>query len=350
MPATSKRVEDIIAFSYADFPVGHGDLDLRGDNSAPLDVLTRLLDRSQVRPGHLADYGPVQGDEALRDAIAAVFSMPSSHIVVTNGASEALMLLLYTLTDPGDTIALPRPAFPGYRQLARMTVLRAVYYDATVAPARPDPGSGTRAVLVCTPHNPTGLITERADIPDRSGTWLIWDLSHAALFDDATRGFQTGLAGHEAVVFSLSKLLRLPGARVGFVVCGSPKVSARIVAAKTHLSMSTSHLSQVLARQLLASTQARHEIGERHSQMTAARDRMLAAVQQTSTFIAVAARGGTHLLLASRSGGDAWLRLKDAGLVGLPGHVFDAGPSSVRLCTAQPPDVIDAAISRIGGL
>ena len=348
MLATSKRADDITAFSYADFPVGHGDLDLRGDNSAPLDVLTPLLDRPQAHPGHLADYGPVQGDEALRDAIAAVFSVPSAHIVVTNGASEALMLLLHTLADPGDTIALPQPAFPGYRQLARMTDLRAVYYDATVAPPQPDPG--TRVVLVCTPHNPTGLITGRADVPGRSGAWLIWDLSHSALFDDTTRGFQTGLAGHEAVVFSLSKLLRVPGARVGFVVCGSSRVSARIVAAKTHLSMSTSHLSQVLARQLLASAQARHEIGERHAQMTSARDRVLAAVQQTSMFTAAAARGGTHLLLTSRSGGDAWLRLKEAGLVGLPGHVFDAGPSSVRLCTAQPPVVIDAAISRIGGL
>lgn len=348
MPATSKRAEDITAFSYADFPVGHGDLDLRGDNSAPLDVLTQLLDKPQAHPSHLADYGTVQGDEALRDAIAAVFSVPSAHIVVTNGASEALMLLMHTLADPGDTIALPQPAFPGYRQLARMTDLRAVYYDATVAPTRPDPG--TRVMLVCTPHNPTGLITGRADVPGPSGAWLIWDLSHSALFDDATRGFQTGLAGHEAVVFSLSKLLRLPGARVGFVVCGSLRLSARIVAAKTHLSMSTSHLSQVLARQLLASAQARHEIGERHVQMTSARDRVLAAVQQTSTFTAAAAHGGTHLLLTSRSGGDAWLRLKEAGLVGLPGCVFDASLSSVRLCTAQPPDVIDAAISRIGGL
>lgn len=346
----SRRADDITAFNYADFPVGHSDLDLRGDNSAPLSVLTELLDGNPVRPGGLADYGPVQGDEELREAIAAVFAMPSTHIVVTNGASEALMLLLHTLADPGDTIALPRPAFPGYRQLARMADLRATYYDAAITPSRPDPGPGTRAVLVCTPHNPTGLITGRADVRDWPERWLIWDLSHSALFDDATQAFRSGLADHEAVVFSLSKLLRLPGARVGFVVCGSPKVTARIVAAKTHLSMSTSRLSQVLARQLLASSQTRREISERHAHLTSARERVLAAVQQTSTFTAAAARGGTHLLLTSARGGDAWLRLKQAGLVGLPGHVFDADPSGVRLCTAQPPDVIDAAISRIGAL
>ncbi len=350
MPATSRRADDIVAFRYADFPVDHGDLDLRGDNSAPLDVLTHLLDKSLAHPDHLAGYGTVQGDEALRDTIAAVFSMPSAHIVVTNGASEALMLLLYALADPGNTIALPKPAFPGYRQLARMMDIRAVYYDATITPPQPALVSETRAVLVCTPHNPTGLTTGRADVPDRSGTWLIWDVSHADLFEDATQGFRTGLAEHETVVFSLSKLLRLPGARVGFAVCGSPKLSARIVAAKTHLSMSTSYLSQALAREVLASAQARYEIGQRHTQMTLARDCVLAAVQQTSTFTAAVARGGTHLLLTSCSGGDAWLLLKQVGLVGLPGGLFDAGSSSVRVCTAQPLDVIDAAISRLGRL
>lgn len=350
MATISVRAQQIEAFGYGHFPVGPGELDLRGDNSLPLETVADLTSSHIAAPRMLSGYGEVQGDVALRAILAELFRVPAHSIVVTNGASEALMLLLFATAGPGETVALPRPAFPGYRQLAQMTYVRAAFYDATADPLRIEAGPEVRAELVCTPNNPTGLLTARSDLPGRPETWRIWDLSHSAVFDEASEQFRTGLAEHEAVVFSLSKLLRLPGARVGFALCGSVELAARIVAAKTHLSMSTSHLSQLLAREVLASAQARAEIAARHAQMTAARELVLSAVQRGSAFTAAPALGGTHLLLTARDGGDGWMLLKQAGIVGLPGRVFDADDASVRVCTAQPPAVIDAAAERLGRL
>lgn len=350
MPTISARAGQIEAFGYDHFPVAPGELDLRGDNSAPLAAVADLAGGRLGSAGGLAGYGEVQGDPALREMLAGLFRLPADRIVVTNGASEALLLLLHAVADPGEAVALPRPAFPGYRQLARMTQVRGSYYDATGGAARIEVEPGVRAVLACTPHNPTGLLTGRADLPELPDAWRIWDLSHTALFDEATAEFRTGLTEHEAVVFSLSKLLRLPGARVGFVMCGSSALTARLVAAKTHVSMSTGYLSQVLAREVLASGQARAEIAARHGQMSRARRLVQDAVAQSSAFTVAPARGGTHLLLTARDGGDGWKLLKQAGIVGLPGAVFDADDASVRVCTAQPPEVIDAATDLLGKL
>ncbi len=73
-------------------------------------------------------------------------------------------------------------------------------------------------------------------------------------------------------------------------------------------------------------------------------------MRQGSAFTAAPARGGTHLLLTARDGGDGWKLLKQAGIAALPGRLFDADDASVRVCTAQPPEIIDAAASRLGRL
>jgi aspartate/methionine/tyrosine aminotransferase len=350
MASLSRRAAGLVAYSYDDFPVDAGDLDLRADTSPPLPTVDSILRRHlSVTADDLASYGPVEGEPALRQALADIFAATAEQVIVTAGGSEALFLALTCLAEPGDAVLLPRPAFPGYDQLAHLIGLHPVHYPVP-GPA-PATGHGAAVRVVCTPHNPTGVVTPRAVSGRRDdATWTVWDLCHMPLTGAEVDDFRTGLDPREVLLFSLSKLLRLPGTRVGCLVAGSPDLVAAATAVKTHLSMSTSRLSQRLAAQVLASAVARRQIATRHTSLAQLREQLHAAVQESSRLTAVPARGGTHLLVHAKGDGDPWQILKDAGVVGLPGVVFNSPVPAVRLCTAQPVDVIDAAAKVVRGL
>jgi len=338
----SRHAAGLVAYGYDDFRVEAGDLDLRGDNSPPLSTVANILRRLDFTAHDLASYGPVPGEPPLRQALAGIFAAPADQIIVTAGGSEALFLALTCLAMPGDAVLLPRPAFPGYDQLAHLIGLRPMHYEVPGL-SSPQPAGCAAVRVVCTPHNPSGALTPRAALGRDDAMWTVWDLCHVPLAGADLDDFRTGLGSREVLVFSLSKLLRLPGARVGCLVAGSPEVAAAATTVKTHLSMSTSRLSQRLAAQVLGDPAVRRAIATRHTRLSQLREQLHAAVQESTCLTAVPAGGGTHLLVHAKGGGAPWQILKDAGVVGLPGVVFNSPVPAVRLCTAQPVDVIEAA-------
>jgi aspartate/methionine/tyrosine aminotransferase len=348
MASLSRHAASLVAYSYDDFPVEVGDLDLRADTSPPLTAVSSILRQLAVTTDDVASYGPVEGEPALRQALADIFCARDDQVIITAGGSEALFLTLTCLADPGDAVLLPRPAFPGYDQLAHLIGLHPEHYPVP-GPA-PAAGHGAAVRVVCTPHNPTGVLTPRTALGHDDATWTVWDLCHMPLTGADLDDFRTGLGSCEVLVFSLSKLLRLPGARVGCLVAGSPELVAAATAVKTHLSMSTSRLSQRLAGQVLASAAARRQVAARHTSLAELREHLHAAMQESTCLTAVPAPGGTHLLVHAKGGGDPWQILKDARVVGLPGAVFNSSLPAVRLCTAQPVDVIEAAAKVVRGL
>ncbi|MFF2088512.1 pyridoxal phosphate-dependent aminotransferase [Nocardia sp. NPDC058176] len=341
MTATiSHRATNLVAHSYDDFPVTAGQLDLRGDNSPPLSAeFTRPI---ALPTAEAATYGDIRGELRLRTVLAELFGVDRDQVVVTAGGSEALWLALTCVTDHGDAIRMPRPAFPGFEQQARLLGLRVLPYGAAAAVPR----RGTMPVLICTPHNPTGLLTH-PDGAGRSGGWVIWDLSHMTTSGTGLAEFTTGFGAQDIAVFSLSKMLRLPGARVGCLIGADPALLDAVVRAKTHVAMSTSCLAQDLALRVLADPAARHELTVRTTLFAEHRAQLLAAVDASSTLRAVAAADGTHLYVEAVDGADAWQRLAVRGVVGIPGPVFHGTSREVRLCIAQPQQVIDDAAARV---
>ncbi|MDP9850415.1 pyridoxal phosphate-dependent aminotransferase [Streptosporangium lutulentum] len=340
-----RRGAAVIAHRYDDFPVGAGDLDLRGDTSAPLDATLTILQRFTPSTEETAGYGDVAGDLSLRQTLGGLFGVDAGHVVVTVGGSEALHLALTCLTDPGDPIALPRPAFPGYDQLAHLAGLRPVHYPVP----GPLPAPTGMPLLVCTPHNPTGVTTNPTQVADRPGG-VIWDVCHSSLTAPQIDGVRAALQRGDVVVFSLSKLLRLPGLRIGCLIAADAAFIGAAVAVKTHLSMSVDLLAQRLAGQILTHPGALKEVAARSRGIGENRGRVLEAVAGCAALDAVAAKDGTFVYLQAPDGCDAARLLHQAGVIGLPGTVFNGTPSSVRLCIAQNPDVIDQTIERITDL
>src|SRR3989344_4510147 len=106
-------------------------------------------------------YGSIQGELALREAIAKEYpSATPEEVVVTNGASEAIDLVLRAIAEPGGRVALPRPYYYSYPHNVRLAGRTPAYYDLEKGKINYDTFEkavqGCRAVMINSPSNPTG--------------------------------------------------------------------------------------------------------------------------------------------------------------------------------------------------
>jgi aspartate/methionine/tyrosine aminotransferase len=345
-PALSDRARGTSSLTYADFPLGPSDVDLRGDGSSPLESLDAVLDDLALTPSDIASYGPVDGLPQLKAVIAELFGFGADSVVITSGGSEALHIAFTCLADPGETIEIPRPAFPGFRQLAQLAGLSVTRYEVPIDAIEHVPDLRPGLAVVCTPHNPLGTISKRHAV-HAPASRIVWDVSHAYLYGDSMASFRDAIEDADVVVFSLSKLLRMPGARIGCLLARSSELIEAATAVKTHLSMSASVPSQLIALRLLTDPKTKPALCARQAELARARRALTRAITDSTTLKVTAGLAGTHLYCQSLEGSDPWQTLKNRGLVGLPGRVFDATEPGVRLCFAQEPTLIREAIDRI---
>jgi aspartate aminotransferase len=117
-------------------------------------------------------YGPSDGLPELRNAMVEYFArceiaLEPRDVLITNGGSEAILFAFNVVADEGEEILIPEPFYTnynGYAEMAslRVTPVRTVAEDGFHLPAdtalEAAVGPRTRAVLVCSPNNPTGTV------------------------------------------------------------------------------------------------------------------------------------------------------------------------------------------------
>ncbi len=180
-------------------------------------------------------YGQTNGDEALRDQIAALYggrSWDKDHVLVTNGSSEANLLAVHTLLDPGDELIFMMPNYQQMNGLAASCDIEVKSWwlreRHSWQPSMDDLRSmitdQTRMVAVCNPNNPTGQVMPEDQMEELVE---IVDQHNLVLYsDEVYRGAE--LDGEETVSFAdlydqavvcggLSKAYSLPGLRLGWV-------------------------------------------------------------------------------------------------------------------------------------
>ena len=128
-------------------------------------------------------YTGMAGLPALRQAAAEFVKEKynltynsENEILVTIGATEALSATLTAILEPGDTILLPAPAYPGYEPIANLVGAEIVEIDTTandfvltpemLEKAILEQGDKLKAVLLNYPTNPTGVTYSRQQIKD----------------------------------------------------------------------------------------------------------------------------------------------------------------------------------------
>lgn len=130
-----------------------------------------------IDAGH-GQYARMFGVPALNDAIAKRFEAdtgiaidPSAHITVTSGCTEAIAAALIGLINPGDEVVLFEPYYDSYPACLamagatpRFVTLRPPTFDVVEQELRKAFSAKTRAVLINTPHNPTGKVFSRREL------------------------------------------------------------------------------------------------------------------------------------------------------------------------------------------
>src|SRR5207253_1006742 len=131
---------------------------------------------SRAIAGGRVHYTSSLGIPPLREAISGYYAsrfgseVPPARIVVTTGASGALLLALATTVDRDDAILLTDPGYPCNRNLIRLCegvprpvpVEASTHYQLTAALVGEHWDEATRGVLLATPSNPTGTIVPPA--------------------------------------------------------------------------------------------------------------------------------------------------------------------------------------------
>jgi hypothetical protein len=215
-------------------------------------------------------YTQTNGTEALRTAIAALYpDATSSHVEVTNGGAEANFLAAWYLVQPGDEVVMLVPTYMQTHGLVRAFggSIRAwpLVEDRAAGRWRPDldrlaalVGPRTRAIVLCTPNNPTGARLTAAELDGiaavaaRHGCWIVSDeIYRGAELDGVDSPSMWGRADRVMVTSGLSKAYGLPGLRVGWVV-STPEVAEALWTYHDYTTIAPGALSDRLAQTALA--------------------------------------------------------------------------------------------------
>ncbi|WP_395575170.1 pyridoxal phosphate-dependent aminotransferase [Streptomyces sp. BK79] len=204
--------------------------------------------RTALGTGH-NQYAPPEGLPALRRLIAAellrtrgVVADPADEITVTCGATEGVLDAVLTVTDPGDEVILPEPFYENYPGV--IALAGAVHRPVPLAgpdrrldldAVRAAITGRTRAVLLNTPHNPTGRAFDESEVSgllalcaEHDLTLITDEVYERYVYDGRAHVSPLGMplaADRVIVVGSLSKSLHMSGWRVGYCVA-SPALTA----------------------------------------------------------------------------------------------------------------------------
>ncbi len=206
-------------------------------------------------------YPPGMGVAALRQGVAAqrkrhfgIDYDPDTEVLVTVGATEAIAAAVIGLVEPGSEVVLIEPFYDSYSPVVAMAGAQRI-----IAPLVPD-GRGfaldtdalrravtprTKALIVNSPHNPTGMVLTEAElaaiaeIAVAAGLLVITDEVYEHLVFDTRRhlplaGFD-GMAERTITISSAAKMFNCTGWKIGWA-CGPSELIIGLRAAKQYLS------------------------------------------------------------------------------------------------------------------
>ena len=193
--------------------------------------------------GHV-HYTAAPGLQQLREAISGHYhtryglEIAPARIVVTAGASGALLLALGVLVSPGDEWLMPDPGYPCNRHFVRLlegrpvslAVNAASNYQPTATQVAASWTDKTRGLLVASPANPTGTLLAAETmaalagiVAKRGGTLLVDEIYHGLTYGtDAMSAL--AISDEVFVINSFSKYFGMTGWRLGWLVAPQPYV------------------------------------------------------------------------------------------------------------------------------
>jgi N-succinyldiaminopimelate aminotransferase len=232
-----------LARRYGAVNLGSGTPDL------PVPDCLRAALEEAVAAGH-NQYAPVQGEAVLRAAVAGHAARfygqevdPATEVSITSGVTEALHAAVFSFVNPGDEVIVFEPCYDSYVPCIRMA--GGVPVAVTLRPPafRPDPDElraafspRTRAIIVNTPHNPTGTVFSRDELAriaelcrDHDVLAITDEVYEHVVFDGGTHvrlATLPGMAERTLTLGGAGKTFSCTGWRIGWAIGPEPLQAA----------------------------------------------------------------------------------------------------------------------------
>lgn len=380
LPALAARLEQIAPFHVMELAKHAAELERQGhhivhmgigepDFTAPQPVLDAAM--RAMQEGR-SQYTAATGMPALREAIANYYrqaygvEVASSRIVVTAGASAALLLACAALVEQGSEVLMSDPSYPCNRHFvaafggnARMIACDAAQrFQLSASQVREHWTAATRGVLLASPSNPTGTTIAADELADivrearRHKGFVIVDEIYNGLRYDSAPFSATSLGEDVIVINSFSKYFNMTGWRLGWLVVPEALVPA-IEKLAQNLFICAPSIAQY-AGLACFSAEARTIYEERRLEMQRRRDYIVPALESVGLRVPVMPDGAFYVYADCSGLADDADRLsrdllKQAGVVMVPGMDFGVAEPSryLRISYATSMQNLQEAVARL---
>ena len=323
----------------------------------------------------LNQYPPMTGVPVLREAISAKVAKlyghrydANSEITITAGATQGILTAILACVHPGDEVIVLDPCYDSYIPNIEINGAKAVRinlvfpeYKIDWSAVREKITANTKAILINSPHNPTGSVLTENDIEElrnivrNTNIFIVSDEVYEHLIFDnlphLSMLLYPDLLERSFVCFSFGKVYHCTGWKLGY--CIAPAELTKEFRKVHQFNCFTCHTpSQVGLTEFLKNEDAYLSLGKFLQQK---RDHFIDLMKQTrfdllhssgSYFIC-----GTYKKISNESDKDLAIRLtKEAGVALIPVSAFyqDAKDDNVlRFCFAKKNETLEAAVEKL---
>ncbi len=193
-------------------------------------------------------YGPSEGTQSFRQKLVNYYkqhhiTVETDDILVTTGASEAIIMALDCITNEGDELIIPEPFYANYETFAAACGVKVIGIPSAFETQFALPPiekieaaitAKTRALFICNPNNPSGYVYSAKELEALAKLALKHDLFF--IVDEVYREFVyngnthtsvlqiEGLEQHAILIDSMSKRYSMCGARIGCLITKNKEI------------------------------------------------------------------------------------------------------------------------------
>ena len=330
----------------------------------PPDILDEIL-RSAAESARI--YRPDSFVQtSAREAIAKYYDgrIPAKHFVITPGTSVSYWYCFKLLADSGDEILTPQPSYPLFDYIARLCGVQLRHYRLRedrewaidLDHLENQISTKTRAIVLISPHNPTGAVAGEAEL---RGLAEIASRHNLPIISDEVFGeflfgvesFSRPAATDAPLVFTLngfSKMFALPGMKIGWIgVSGSNELVGKTMSALELISdtfLPVNETAQFAVPQIFEKGQG--FLSRYKEWIVTCRTAALEALKGCAF---VPPRGGFYVTLPiPHDEEEAAARLlRESHILAHPGYFYDIRPDHLVMTFIHEPEVVAKAFAEI---
>ncbi|HHW30733.1 MAG TPA: pyridoxal phosphate-dependent aminotransferase [Clostridiaceae bacterium] len=320
-------------------------------------------------------YTPNAGIKELRDALAyklkkenGIECDPDKNLIVTAGATQALMLAMVTLVNPGDEVIIQGPNWPDYRGQIDMVNAKAVYamvdekngFKMTADLIEPLITEKTKLIIINSPSNPTGGVLdwedllEIAELVKKYKIFIISDETYEKIvydgFEQKSLASIPGIEDYVLTINSFSKTYAMTGFRVGYI-CANQKIVENLI--KLHENMIASVPEPMQMAAVRAIYHGEKDVAEMVECYDKNRHLIVEGLNRIRGFSCVYPKGAFYVFpniseFGMSSEKTAEHILEKTHVVTSPGSAFGPGGEGyIRICYASRYEDIQEALRRL---